>query len=85
MMNRCRSCEATMIPSETVCLTCGAPVEVDTRKDEFKARFRTTIKWFMFLTAGMTALSLFMDVGVPFMVNVSVTVVLFLVQNSARR
>lgn len=73
-----------MTPDETVCLNCGNPLVVDTRKDDFKKRFGIVIKYFMFGAAGLTALSLFVNVGVPFIVNVSVTVVLFLVQNSAK-
>jgi hypothetical protein len=84
MMSRCRSCEATMTPTETVCLACGAPVQVDTRADDYKARFRTGIKYFMFGTAALSLASLFVDTGVPFVVGISVTIVLFLVQNSAQ-
>ncbi len=73
-----------MTPAETECLNCGAPIHVDTRKDDFKARFRTGIKYFMYGSAILTLASIFVDVGVPFVMGISVTIVLFLVQNSAQ-
>lgn len=73
-----------MTPDEKECLNCGAPIHVDTRKDDFKARFRTVIKYFMYGAAILTLASLFVDVGVPFVMGISVTIVLFLVLSSAQ-
>jgi hypothetical protein len=82
-MQRCRQCEATMTPTETECLNCGATIEVKTAKDEAKAKFRSVIKLLMFASAAMAAASIFVDVGPSFTTCMCVTVVLGLVLNSA--
>lgn len=73
-----------MTPDEKECLNCGAPIVVDNSKDAFKARFRTFTKYAMYGTAILTLASIFVNVGVPFVLNISVTIILFLVQNSAQ-
>lgn len=82
-MQRCRQCEATMTPTETECLNCGATIEVKTAKDDAKARFKTVIKLMMYASAAMSVASLFVNVGPSFITCACVTVVLFLVLSSA--
>jgi hypothetical protein len=84
MKRRCRACEATMTPAEQVCISCGTPAEEKKNKSDAKTRFRTIIKYFMFITAGMSVASLFVDVGPSFATCASVTVVLFLALSSAQ-
>lgn len=82
-MQRCRSCEATMTPQEITCLACGATIKVEPKSD-VRTKFRTLIKGFLLASAGLTIASLFVDVGASFTMCVSVTIVLFLVLNSAQ-
>ena len=82
-MQRCRQCEATMTPTETECLNCGAVLEVKTAKDTAKAKFRSIIKLLAFASGAMAIASVFVDVGASFMTCMCVTIVLFLVLNSA--
>jgi hypothetical protein len=82
-MQRCRQCEATMTPTETECLTCGATIEVKTAKDTAKAKFRSIIKLLALVSGAMAIASLFVNVGPSFMTCLCVTIVLFLVLNSA--
>jgi hypothetical protein len=72
-----------MTPTETECLNCGATIEVKTAKDTAKAKFRSVIKLLMYASAAMAAASLFVNVGPSFMTCMCVTIVLFLVLNSA--
>ncbi|MEO8096494.1 MAG: hypothetical protein ABI811_02250 [Acidobacteriota bacterium] len=82
-MQRCRQCEHTMTPTETVCISCGSAVQDNKPKSDAKTRFRTGIKFFMFGSAGLTLASLFVSVGPSFATCAAVTVVLFLAKSSA--
>lgn len=82
-MQRCRQCEATMTPTETECLNCGATIEVKTAKDTAKAKFRSIIKFLTMASFAMAIASIFVEVGPSFMTCICVTIVLFLVLNSA--
>jgi hypothetical protein len=82
-MQRCRTCEATMTPTELTCISCGTPVPPDKPKFDARARLFGFIKYFMFACAAMTVLSLFMNVGPSFMTCAIMTLVLGLVRSSA--
>lgn len=81
-MQRCRQCEATMTTHETECLNCGGKVQGKPKSDA-RSRFRTAIKLLVIACAALTVASLFVSVGPSFATCASVTVVLFLVLNSA--
>lgn len=82
-MQRCRQCEATMTVQESECLNCGSKVQDNKPKSDARSRFRTVIKVLVFGCAALTVASLFVSVGPSFATCASVTVVLFLVLNSA--
>jgi hypothetical protein len=82
-MQRCSECEASMTPQETECLACGASIKPKENKSDLKHRFRTAVKVFLFISAGITAVSLFTPWGPPFMTCIAVTLVLLLVKSSA--
>lgn len=82
-MQRCRQCEATMLATETKCLNCGGVVHDEAPKSDAKSRFRTGIKYFMFLCAGLSVLSLFINVGPSFAVCASMTLLLGIILSSA--
>ena len=82
-MQRCRQCEATMTPTELECLNCGATIEVKTAKDAAAAKFRSIIKLLAMASGIMAIASLFVNVGPSFITCLCVTIVLFLVLNSA--
>jgi hypothetical protein len=82
-MQRCRTCESRLTPTEKQCGNCGTPVPDGKAKTDYKAHARTAIKWFMFLCGGMTVLSLFMNVGPSFVTCGVMTAVLGLVRSSA--
>lgn len=83
LMQRCRQCESSMLNTETECMNCGAPVRDTSAKSDAKSRFRTGIKYFMYVCGGMAVASLFVDVGASFMTLVAITILLGLVLSSA--
>ncbi len=72
-----------MTQDEKECLTCGAVIEEKRSKSDAKSKFRTIIKYIMYLSAAMSLASLFVNVGVSFMTCISVTIVQFLALSSA--
>jgi hypothetical protein len=72
-----------MLPTETECISCGGVVQDNKPKSDAKSRFRTGIKYFMFACAGLSVVSLFVDVGPSFMICVSMTVLLGIIRSSA--
>lgn len=82
-MQRCRQCEATMTAQETECLSCGGKIQNNKPKSDARSRFRTGIKLLAFACSALTIASLFVSVGPSFATCASVTIVLFLVLNSA--
>jgi len=72
-----------MTNAETTCLSCGGVVQDNKPKSDFKTRFRTGIKYFLFAMMGLTVVSLFVSVGPSFATCISVTIVLFLAKSSA--
>jgi hypothetical protein len=84
-MNRCVQCNATMTKTETVCLSCGSELEVTTRTDRWGGRFRVIIKVLFFMSAILTAASLFFDATPPFSRCAITTLVLLVVMSSANQ
>jgi hypothetical protein len=84
-MNRCVQCNATMTKTETVCLGCGAEIEVTTGTDRFGGGFRTVIKILFFASAILTIASLFFDATPPFSRCAITTLVLLVVMSSANQ
>jgi hypothetical protein len=72
-----------MTPTETKCISCGWVVQDDKPKSDAKSRFRTAIKYFMFVCGGLTILSLFTNVGASFFTLAALTVLLGLIRSSA--
>ncbi len=73
-----------MTSTETQCVSCGQVVQDVKPKSDAKTRFRTGIKYFMFFCAGLSLISLFVDVGPSFPVCASMTFLLALIQSSAQ-
>lgn len=72
-----------MLATETQCVNCGGVVQDNKPKSDAKSRFRTGIKYFMFACAGLSVLSLFIDVGPSFTVCASMTLLLGIIHSSA--
>ncbi len=81
-MKRCRTCEGTIAKNETVCITCGTPVQTK-NTNKGRARFSKLVTVMLFCSAAFTVAGIFTDYGPPFMTGVAVCVVLVLVKKSA--
>jgi hypothetical protein len=81
-MNRCRECHATMTNTETVCISCGSALQVDSGKDRAGRGMMMVITLILGLSSLMTILSLFID-GLHFSRCAPATLVLAIVRSSA--
>ena len=82
-LDRCRDCNSTLKPEETVCWACGSAVEPKQVPLSLNKSFSSFINFLFIVSLIMTVASLFTNMMPPFMRCATVTAVLFLVKSSA--
>ena len=83
MMERCRDCNATLKPEETVCFTCGSNRKGKGDKPSLIGRCALLVKILFILSAIMTVASLFLEAAPSFTKCMATTIILLFVDRSA--
>lgn len=82
-MQRCRTCETTIAPNETECITCGTPVVQKGNPNAVRERFKQLTTILLILSCLLTLAGVFTEYGPPFLTGIAVVFVLILVRQSA--
>ena len=82
-MQRCASCDGTLLKDETKCGMCGAEVPPLVKQVPLRDRFRNVVKGALYFSGALTVASLFCDFTPSFTKCMVATLTLLLVKSSA--
>jgi hypothetical protein len=85
MMDRCRDCNSTLKPDETVCFTCGSMRQMKSPGASALQRFAVAVKIGFIASGVLTVVSLFWDATPSFLKCLATTMILLFVNRSAEQ